>query len=94
MLKTYQRKNTLFELSQDTNWEEMKRRKHDVIFHWHRYNSFVAMALLQCFCFFRLPKFATKLPSLSTKGYTGKYRIVFKDFLANENATLAVHIFS
>ena len=51
--------------------------------------GFVAMASVQWFSL--LP---TKLPSLFTTSYTGKYQPVFKDFYANETTALAVQTFS
>ena len=49
--------------------------------------NFVFISLL-CLCFY------TKIASFLTTGYTGKYWPISKDLLANEDAALAVLIFS
>ena len=50
MLKIYhQREAKLFEISRDTNMEELKIKKNDVTLQWLCCNDFVSVASLQLF---------------------------------------------
>lgn len=81
MLNTYQRETKLFEFS----WKNEQGRVED-----KKNRCHFAMAW-----FSLLPSafFIKKLPSFLKRGYTKKYRPVFKDVQANENTALAVQIF-
>ena len=86
MLKTYQRETKLFEFSRDANREGLKIRKkrHSIctvfvaiaLLQWLHCNGFVAAVFISPVCLCLKTKFSVFLKA----GYTGKYRLVVKDF--------------
>ena len=89
----------LFEFSQKTKREELKIKNEDTFcscfvpiapLQWFSYNGLTEIVSTSLICFY----LQAKLPYFMATGYIGKYRLVVKNFKANENAALAVRSFS